>query len=190
MDNEDLDSDITDSEGEQNDNDGGPLIDTIPTMPTIPPVSITPQQHKEDNTIATGSTTPSSDHTPTPSPDHAHHPSGNTPPPSDHAPTPSSDNTPPIDKSVNDEQQPPVIPVFCYEDFKLNDYSCLEDLEAIGGDGLKVVLQKKGLKCGGTPHERAVRLWSIKGRQLKDIDPSLLANTGKGRTRNKGKKKA
>ena len=110
----------------------------------------------------------------------------------DQTPGNSSDHTPlpdvKDDGKLEDKSREPLIPVFAIEEFDLANYSSLEELEAIGGNALKQVLQKKGLKCGGTPHERAVRLWSIKGKQLDEIDPSLLA-TGKGRSRNKGKKK-
>ena len=81
-----------------------------------------------------------------------------------------------------------LIPPFSYEQFDLNDFASIEELEAIGGVNLKLVLQKRGLKCGGTPHERAVRLWCVRGKGEGDIDPSLLATAGKTRSRNKRKK--
>ena len=57
----------------------------------------------------------------------------------------------------------------------IEDYSCIEDLMAIGGDHLKHTLQSMGLKCGGTVQERAIRLLSIKGKSENEIDPSLFA---------------
>jgi hypothetical protein len=35
--------------------------------------------------------------------------------------------------------------------------------EAMGGDALKHALAKRGLKCGGTPEQRAQRLWGVRG---------------------------
>ena len=49
----------------------------------------------------------------------------------------------------------------------------------MGGDGLKAALQKLGLKCGGTPQERARRLFSTKGKSLDELDPSLFAKKSK-----------
>ena len=46
----------------------------------------------------------------------------------------------------------------------------------IGGDMLKEELMKLGLKCGGTPADRARRLWSTKGKTLRSqLDPKVVA---------------
>ena len=46
----------------------------------------------------------------------------------------------------------------------------------IGGDMLKEELMKLGLKCGGTPADRASRLWSTKGKTLRSqLDPKVVA---------------
>ncbi len=191
--NESLDSVVTDSEDDHSDSDDdAPLLVacTSSDIPTVTlPVNITDQSSV---TLSDHTHKPSSDQALISSSDQIPTPISDQIPnlPLDHAPpSPSIDNDVVIDVVIDQSKQS-LVPVFCYEEFKLSDYSCVEDLEKIGGDGLKIVLQKKGVKCGGTPHERAIRLWSIKGLELKDMDPSLLAVTGKGRSRNKGKKKA
>ena len=118
---------------------------------------------------------------------HTHSPSSSQPLESDAADGHTLRNDSDAVMSGIDQPNEPLIAPFCYEDFDFDSFSSVEELEKIGGDGLKVVLQNKGLKCGGTPQERAHRLWSVKGKTLDEIDPSLLA--GKGRSRNKGKKK-
>jgi hypothetical protein len=65
----------------------------------------------------------------------------------------------------------------------LNDYSSAGELESVGAERLKSVLQSLGLKCGGTLQERATRLFSTKGKSLEDLDPSLFAKAGKSRKR-------
>lgn len=55
----------------------------------------------------------------------------------------------------------------------------VDELEALGGEVLKVALMKRGLKCGGTPRQRAERLFGIKGKKPEDIDPSWLAGKKK-----------
>lgn len=65
----------------------------------------------------------------------------------------------------------------------LNDYGSVEELESVGAERLKSVLQSLGLKCGGTLQERAQRLFSTKGKSLEELDPSLFAKAGKSRKR-------
>lgn len=57
----------------------------------------------------------------------------------------------------------------------LENFNCVAELEKLGLERLKVALAERGLKCGGTLKERAKRLFSIKGLDLKDVDPSLIA---------------
>lgn len=57
-------------------------------------------------------------------------------------------------------------------------------MEVLGLEKLKSLLIERGMKCGGTLQQRAERLFSVKGLDPKDIDPSLLAKPFKG----KGKK--
>lgn len=72
--------------------------------------------------------------------------------------------------------------------FNLEDYTNVDELEQLGPDVLKTILQNKGLKCGGTLQERAQRLFSIKGKLLDEIDPNLFAKSN-GKRKGKGKAK-
>ena len=53
---------------------------------------------------------------------------------------------------------------------------------------LKVALQKRGLKCGGTLEERRKRLFSIKGLKPHEIDASLIAGAKSKRKKSRAKK--
>ena len=61
----------------------------------------------------------------------------------------------------------------------MDAFTSAEELEAIGLENLKSALLKRGLKCGGTLHERAVRLFSVKGLTVDQIDSSLKSKGGK-----------
>ncbi len=55
-------------------------------------------------------------------------------------------------------------------------YKTVDALEkGLGGEKIKVILASMGLKCGGTVQQRAERLWSVKGKALNEIEPSLFA---------------
>ena len=63
----------------------------------------------------------------------------------------------------------------------LEEFTSSSDLQALGLDRLKHALMARGLKCGGTLEERAVRLMTVKGLSPKDIQAShsaLLAKSG------------
>ena len=62
-----------------------------------------------------------------------------------------------------------------FEPLNLMDFKCVEELESLGLDPLKHSLMALGLKCGGTLNERANRLWSIRGLDVKDIPKKLFA---------------
>jgi hypothetical protein len=50
-----------------------------------------------------------------------------------------------------------------------------ELLDGLGADALKAELQRVNLKCGGTPTQRAERLWSTKGVvDAVELDPALF----------------
>eukprot|EP00112_Aurelia_sp_Birch-Aquarium-sp1_P016144 Seg3634.2 transcript_id=Seg3634.2/GoldUCD/mRNA.D3Y31 product="Splicing factor 3A subunit 3" protein_id=Seg3634.2/GoldUCD/D3Y31 len=64
----------------------------------------------------------------------------------------------------------------------LSAFSSAEELMSLGLDRLKSALQALGLKCGGTLEQRAQRLFSTKGKLLKELDPSLFTKSkGKGK---------
>ncbi|KAK3710533.1 hypothetical protein QZH41_009360, partial [Actinostola sp. cb2023] len=71
---------------------------------------------------------------------------------------------------------------FCIDDYKISS-----ELESLGLDQLKKQLMALGLKCGGTLQERAQRLFSTKGKSLKDLDRSLFAKPSKGQKKLKKK---
>jgi splicing factor 3A subunit 3 len=60
----------------------------------------------------------------------------------------------------------------------LSKFESADELELLGPERLKAALAELGLKCGGTVHERAVRLMAVKGKRLQDVDPSLFAKNG------------
>nr|CAG4652390.1 EOG090X0OE5 [Triops cancriformis] len=61
------------------------------------------------------------------------------------------------------------------EDVDLESYVSVSALEQLGLQTLKLALQKRSLKCGGTLQERAARLWSVRGLTPDQYDPLLLA---------------
>eukprot|EP00118_Oscarella_pearsei_P025401 m.308124 g.308124 ORF g.308124 m.308124 type:complete len:503 (+) comp43416_c0_seq1:22-1530(+) len=61
----------------------------------------------------------------------------------------------------------------------LSGFDSSKDLALLGLDRLKSALVALGLKCGGTLQERAERLFSTKGKDLKSLPATLFA---KGRT--------
>ena len=63
----------------------------------------------------------------------------------------------------------------------LENFNSSTDLQALGLDRLKNALMARGLKCGGTLEERAVRLITVKGLSSEEIQashPALLAKSG------------
>lgn len=58
---------------------------------------------------------------------------------------------------------------------RLGLFNDSSELEALGGDRLKEVLESMGLKCGGSVKDRAERLWSIRGKKPEDIPFKLRA---------------
>ena len=57
----------------------------------------------------------------------------------------------------------------------LDDFASAEELEALDPLRLKKALQVLGVKCGGTPRERAARLFATKGKKAEELDPSMFA---------------
>jgi splicing factor 3A subunit 3 len=52
----------------------------------------------------------------------------------------------------------------------LSEIETVEQLEAIGADRLKSALVAAGLKCGGTPKERAARLFATKTMSPEELE--------------------
>ncbi|KAF1585573.1 UNVERIFIED_CONTAM: Splicing factor 3A subunit 3, partial [Eudyptes robustus] len=52
----------------------------------------------------------------------------------------------------------------------LDGFESAEQLEALGGDRIKSALIALGLKCGGTPKERAIRLFSVKSLSPEELE--------------------
>ena len=48
-------------------------------------------------------------------------------------------------------------------------------MEAFGLNALKEELRRRGLKCGGTLHDRAERLWQARNTPSGELDRSLFA---------------
>ncbi|KAM7309233.1 putative splicing factor 3A [Ixodes scapularis] len=71
----------------------------------------------------------------------------------------------------------------------LSAFSSWEELASLGLDRLKSALMALGLKCGGTLEERAQRLFSSKGKQISELDPSLFTKSKPGRTKDTEKQK-
>ncbi len=71
----------------------------------------------------------------------------------------------------------------------LSAFSSWEELASLGLDRLKSALMALGLKCGGTLEERAKRLFSTKGKQLSELDPSLFAKNKPGASKSGSKSK-
>uniref|UniRef100_A0A0A9D4T7 SDE2/SF3A3 SAP domain-containing protein n=1 Tax=Arundo donax TaxID=35708 RepID=A0A0A9D4T7_ARUDO len=61
------------------------------------------------------------------------------------------------------------------EPLDLAKYSLAAELEVLGLETLKMELQTRGLKCGGTLQERATRLFLLKTTPLDKIPKKLLA---------------
>ncbi|TVT97169.1 hypothetical protein EJB05_17408 [Eragrostis curvula] len=62
----------------------------------------------------------------------------------------------------------------------LAEYSSAAELEVLGLEKLKLELQSRGLKCGGTLQERAARLFLLKTTPLDKLPKKLLAKPAAG----------
>lgn len=61
----------------------------------------------------------------------------------------------------------------------LSGFNSSEELAALGLDRLKSALLALKLKCGGSVHQRAERLFSTKGKTPAEFDPALFAKVDK-----------
>ncbi|KAL0648778.1 hypothetical protein Bca4012_047069 [Brassica carinata] len=60
----------------------------------------------------------------------------------------------------------------------LHHFSSAKDVEVLGMERLKIELQSRGLKCGGTLQERAERLFLLKSTPLDILPKKFLAKRG------------
>jgi hypothetical protein len=75
---------------------------------------------------------------------------------------------------TSDTEEPPV---------DINEYETAEQLESLGLEKLKNELLKQGMPCGGTLKERAVRLFSVKGKSEEEIEQLKKGNNNKSKKR-------
>ncbi|VDN04885.1 unnamed protein product [Thelazia callipaeda] len=66
-----------------------------------------------------------------------------------------------------------------FENVDLTNYDSAKQLESLGLDHLKHALQVRGLKCGGSLSERALRLYSVKNLEPEDYPKSIRAGSKK-----------
>ncbi|CAM0882133.1 unnamed protein product [Alopecurus aequalis] len=89
---------------------------------------------------------------------------------------------------LNDPEVPPVeespavdnTSLLSEEPVDLTEISSAADLEVLGMEKLKLELQTRGLKCGGTLQERAARLFLLKTTPLDKLPKKLLAKPNSG----------
>ncbi|CAL4955138.1 unnamed protein product [Urochloa decumbens] len=90
--------------------------------------------------------------------------------------------------AASNQKNPEVLQVEESEDVKsshsepldLAKYSSAAELETLGLEKLKMELQTRGLKCGGTLQERAARLFLLKTTPLDKLPKKLLAKPTTG----------
>eukprot|EP00553_Chaetoceros_curvisetus_P009393 CAMPEP_0204621034 /NCGR_PEP_ID=MMETSP0717-20131115/6887_1 /ASSEMBLY_ACC=CAM_ASM_000666 /TAXON_ID=230516 /ORGANISM="Chaetoceros curvisetus" /LENGTH=574 /DNA_ID=CAMNT_0051635367 /DNA_START=24 /DNA_END=1748 /DNA_ORIENTATION=+ len=71
----------------------------------------------------------------------------------------------------------------------LKNYGTVQDLmDQVSADDLKVELARLGMKCGGTPADRAKRLWYARDTPLDQLPPKLFAKKKKNGVGGNGKK--
>lgn len=61
------------------------------------------------------------------------------------------------------------------EPLNFDDFNSAKDMEVMGLERLKMELQSRGLKCGGTLQERAARLFLLKSTPIDKLPKKLLA---------------
>uniref|UniRef100_A0A0E0C649 Uncharacterized protein n=1 Tax=Oryza meridionalis TaxID=40149 RepID=A0A0E0C649_9ORYZ len=86
---------------------------------------------------------------------------------------------PPVEEPANGNRSP-----LSQEPLDLTIYSSAAELEVLGMERLKLELQNRGLKCGGTLQERAARLFLLKTTPLEKLPKKLFAKpSGGGKVR-------
>uniref|UniRef100_A0ACD5W222 Uncharacterized protein n=1 Tax=Avena sativa TaxID=4498 RepID=A0ACD5W222_AVESA len=99
-----------------------------------------------------------------------------------------ADNTGSATSLLDDPEVPPVEQsadannksLLSEEPVDLTTFSSAAGLEALGMEKLKLELQTRGLKCGGTLQERAARLFLLKTTPLDKLPKKLLAKPNSG----------
>ncbi|KQK09206.1 replication stress response regulator SDE2 [Brachypodium distachyon] len=83
---------------------------------------------------------------------------------------------PPVEESVDGNNKS----LLSEKPVDLTEFTSAAELEVLGMEKLKLELQTRGLKCGGTLQERAARLFLLKTTPLEKLPKKLLAkpNTG------------
>ncbi|KAF1322680.1 hypothetical protein FI667_g11101, partial [Globisporangium splendens] len=79
----------------------------------------------------------------------------------------------PTAPTVVPEPEEPVQEEAAYEPLDLDQFGTAEQLEKLGLEALKLELQHRKLKCGGSLAERAKRLLSVRGKTWEEIDGKL-----------------
>ncbi|KAL5221885.1 hypothetical protein ABZP36_026598 [Zizania latifolia] len=82
---------------------------------------------------------------------------------------------PPVEESVDGNRSSRL-----EEPLDLTNYSSAAELEVLGMEKLKLELQTRGLKCGGTLQERADRLFLVKTTPLEKLPKKLFAKPSGG----------
>nr|KYP71932.1 UPF0667 protein C1orf55 isogeny [Cajanus cajan] len=77
--------------------------------------------------------------------------------------------------AVNEESSPSTSVPTLEEPLNFDAFNAAAELEVLGLERLKSELQSRGLKCGGTLQERAVRLFLLKSTPLDKLPKKLLA---------------
>uniref|UniRef100_A0ACD5VTM1 Uncharacterized protein n=1 Tax=Avena sativa TaxID=4498 RepID=A0ACD5VTM1_AVESA len=83
---------------------------------------------------------------------------------------------PPVEESADANNKS----LLSEEPVDLTTFSSAAELEALGMEKLKLELQTRGLKCGGTLQERAARLFLLKTTPLDKLPKKLLAKPNSG----------
>uniref|UniRef100_A0A0D9V468 Uncharacterized protein n=1 Tax=Leersia perrieri TaxID=77586 RepID=A0A0D9V468_9ORYZ len=81
---------------------------------------------------------------------------------------------PPVEEPANGNRS------LSEESVELTNYSSAAELEVLGMEKLKLELQTRGLKCGGTLQERAARLFLLKTTPLEKLPKKLFAKPSGG----------
>ncbi|CAA7038228.1 unnamed protein product [Microthlaspi erraticum] len=82
-----------------------------------------------------------------------------------------------LSTSLWDEGNPVDLTGICVDNF--DDFSSAQDMEVLGSVRLKIELQSRGMKCGGTLQARAARLFLLKSTPLEKLPKKVMAKKKK-----------